>query len=169
MLIVGWFLIGFGIVLILRASVVWRHPGETRDPEPRSEITRPGETGRAVLRTMRAGERRPRGGARTWSLRQALGAPRGVPRHTEVVIAVADRRQRELFEDLPALEPPPDLRRAYEMPSAPAPTGEPAQLPLLQAEAPIAASNAPRALRPRPRPLGAPWRPKPGLFRRGAP
>ena len=52
--ILGWFLIGFGIVLLLRAVVTWRHPGETRDPAPRREITRPGETGRAVLRTMRA-------------------------------------------------------------------------------------------------------------------
>ena len=33
-------------------------------------------------------------------------------------------RQRELFEDLPELEPPPDLAGGYVLPSAPAPRGE---------------------------------------------
>ena len=39
------------------------------------------------------------------------------------LIAMADR-QRELFEDLPELELPPDLAGGYVLPSAPAPRGE---------------------------------------------
>ena len=33
--------------------------------------------------------------------------------------------QRLLFEDLPEQEPPPDLSTSYELPSAPAPSGQP--------------------------------------------
>ena len=48
------------------------------------------------------------------------------------MMAVMAGEQRLLFEDLPEQEMPPDLSVAYELPSAPAPSGEPArQLPLL--------------------------------------
>jgi len=56
MILLGFFLIGCGLVLILRAAVTWRHPpAERREREPPAPAPyRPGETGRAILRTMRA-------------------------------------------------------------------------------------------------------------------
>ena len=57
-----------------------------------------------------------------------------------MVIAVAER-QRELFEDLTPLEPPPDLASGYVLPSATAPPGEPARQ-LLRSPAPPAGLEA---------------------------